>query len=93
MNDGPGERSRAAILGIIQAERGLHKSELVRRCGKAFGLELYGVDLVKTANGYSVIEVNCFPGYKGVPDGGRRIADFVVDRFEGRTGSAGEPGA
>lgn len=55
--------------------------ELVRRCGKLFGLELYGVDLVKTPKGYSVIEVNCFPGYKGVPQGGERIADFVMERL------------
>ncbi len=54
--------------------------DLVRRCGALFGLQLYGVDLVKTPRGYSVIEVNCFPGYKGVPDGGARIANFILDR-------------
>jgi ribosomal protein S6--L-glutamate ligase len=52
---------------------------LVRRCGEVFGLDLYGVDLVKTPKGYSVIEVNCFPGYKGVPQGGERISKFVLD--------------
>jgi glutathione synthase/RimK-type ligase-like ATP-grasp enzyme len=56
--------------------------DLVRRCGKLFGLELYGVDLVKTPKGFSVIEVNCFPGYKGVPEGGRRISDFILERAE-----------
>lgn len=55
--------------------------DLVRRCGKLFGLELYGVDLVKTPKGYSVIEVNCFPGYKGVPDGGERIAEFILGKM------------
>lgn len=54
--------------------------DLVRRCGKLFGLELYGVDLVKTPKGFSVIEVNCFPGYKGVPDGGKKISDFILER-------------
>jgi ribosomal protein S6--L-glutamate ligase len=53
---------------------------LVRRCGEVFGLGLYGVDLVKTPRGYSVIEVNCFPGYKGVPDAGRRICEFILER-------------
>ncbi|QQS46685.1 MAG: hypothetical protein IPM66_22805 [Acidobacteriota bacterium] len=53
-------------------------NDLIRRCGKLFGLELYGVDLIRTPKGYSVIEVNCFPGYKGVPQGGSRIADFVM---------------
>jgi ribosomal protein S6--L-glutamate ligase len=55
--------------------------DLVRRCGRLFGLQLYGVDLVKTPKGYSVIEVNCFPGYKGVPEGGRRIAEFILDSW------------
>ena len=53
--------------------------DLVRRCGKLFGLQLYGVDLVKTPKGYSVIEVNCFPGYKGVPGGGARISNFILE--------------
>ncbi len=53
--------------------------DLVQRCGKLFGLQLYGVDLVKTPKGYSVIEVNCFPGYKGVPQGGERISRFILD--------------
>lgn len=53
--------------------------DLVRRCGKLFGLQLYGVDLVKTPKGYSVIEVNCFPGFKGVPEGGERIANFILE--------------
>jgi len=53
--------------------------DLVRRCGQLFGLQLYGVDLVKTPKGYSVIEVNCFPGYKGVPQGGERISEFILE--------------
>jgi ribosomal protein S6--L-glutamate ligase len=57
--------------------------DLVRRCGKLFGLELYGVDLINTGSGFSVIEVNCFPGYKGVPQGGERIARFILDRASG----------
>jgi glutathione synthase/RimK-type ligase-like ATP-grasp enzyme len=55
--------------------------DLVRRCGEVFGLELYGVDLVNTPNGYAVIEVNCFPGYKGVPNGGQRIADHILQKL------------
>ena len=54
--------------------------DLVRRCGRVFGLELYGVDLVRTAKGFSVIEVNCFPGFKGVPEAGERISSFILER-------------
>ena len=52
----------------------------MRRSGQVFGLELYGVDLVKTPKGFSVIEVNCFPGFKGVPEGGEWITNFILDR-------------
>ena len=52
----------------------------MRRCGKLFGLDLFGVDLVKTPAGYSVIEVNCFPGYKGVPQAGERISKFILEQ-------------
>jgi ribosomal protein S6--L-glutamate ligase len=57
-------------------------ADMVRRCGEIFGLRLYGVDLVKTPKGFSVIEVNCFPGYKGVPQGGERISQFILENAE-----------
>lgn len=56
--------------------------DLVLSCGEIFGLRLYGVDLVKTPKGFSVIEVNCFPGYKGVPQGGERISRFILENAE-----------
>lgn len=52
--------------------------DLVHACGDITGLDLYGVDLVRTPTGYQVIEINCFPGFKGVPDAGRRMADHVL---------------
>lgn len=72
------EKEGTPVGGDAELER------LVRRCGELFGLELYGVDLVKTRDGYSVIEVNCFPGYKGVPRAGERICELVLER--GRRG-------
>jgi len=54
--------------------------EICLRCGELFGLELYGVDLIETADGPYVIEVNCFPGYKGVPDADRLLADYILSR-------------
>ncbi len=54
--------------------------ELALRCGRAFGLELYGVDCVETAAGPLVIEVNEFPNYTGVPRAGELLADHVLAR-------------
>ncbi len=36
--------------------------------GQALGLELYGVDVLYGRDGPVVVDVNAFPGYKGVPD-------------------------
>jgi ribosomal protein S6--L-glutamate ligase len=48
--------------------------DLCLRCGELFGQELYGVDLIESDDGPYVIEVNCFPGYKGVPEADRLLA-------------------
>ncbi len=50
---------------------------LVQRVGVAFGLELYGVDVAETADGPCVIDVNPLPGFRGVPDAGKRLADYI----------------
>ncbi len=39
-----------------------HGEELCRRVAKAIGLRLCGIDLLQTADGYVVGEVNCTPG-------------------------------
>ena len=51
---------------------------IARRCGPAFGLELYGVDIAEAEEGPCVLEVNAFPGYRGVPDAARRLTAHVL---------------
>jgi ribosomal protein S6--L-glutamate ligase len=46
-------------------------------CGAALGLGLYGLDVIETADGPVVVDVNTFPGYKGVPGAAPLIADYV----------------
>jgi glutathione synthase/RimK-type ligase-like ATP-grasp enzyme len=55
-------------------------TDLGRRCGRLFGLELFGVDCVPTEDGPLVIEVNDFPNYTNVPDADEELADYVVRR-------------
>jgi ribosomal protein S6--L-glutamate ligase len=50
---------------------------LARRCGELFGLGLYGVDCVETADGPVVIEVNEYPNYTGVPGADACLAALV----------------
>jgi ribosomal protein S6--L-glutamate ligase len=53
--------------------------EIARRCGKALGLRLYGVDILEAPDGLWVVDVNAFPGYRGVPAAAQRLADYIDD--------------
>jgi ribosomal protein S6--L-glutamate ligase len=54
------------------------------RCGEAFGLGLFGLDLIEGPDGPVVVDLNHFPGYKGVPGAAPLIADYVAGYAEGR---------
>jgi ribosomal protein S6--L-glutamate ligase len=60
--------------------------ELGRRCGRLFGLDLFGVDCIETDAGVLVIEINDYPNYTGVPEGSARLADYVLRRAAERKG-------
>lgn len=51
--------------------------EIALRCGRAFGLELYGLDLIVSDGHPYVVDVSDFPGFKGVPDAALRLADYI----------------
>lgn len=51
---------------------------IARRCGEVLGLGLYGLDVIESPDGPVVVDVNTFPGYKGVPDPAPRIAAYIA---------------
>lgn len=51
--------------------------QLSLRVGKVCGLGLYGLDIIESPRGPFVVDVNYFPGYKGVPDVAPLIADYI----------------
>jgi ribosomal protein S6--L-glutamate ligase len=51
--------------------------EIALRCGRALGLGLYGLDIAETPDGPVVVDLNYFPGYKGVPGIAPLIADYI----------------
>jgi ribosomal protein S6--L-glutamate ligase len=53
--------------------------ELAHKCGRVFGLRMFGVDCIITDAGPVIIEVNDFPNYSGVPEAARRLADLVLE--------------
>ena len=58
--------------------------DVALRCGQALGLGLYGIDLIESADGPVVVDLNYFPGYKGVPGAAPLIADYIEDYARGR---------
>jgi ribosomal protein S6--L-glutamate ligase len=58
--------------------------EIALRCGRAMGLGLYGIDLIESETGPVVVDLNYFPGYKGVPGAAPLIADYVEVYARGR---------
>jgi ribosomal protein S6--L-glutamate ligase len=51
--------------------------EIALRCGRAFGVELFGFDVVMSGGRPYVVDIQGFPGFKGVPDAALRLADYV----------------
>lgn len=54
------------------------------RVGEVCGLGLYGLDIIESPEGPFVVDVNYFPGYKGVPDAASMIADYIDDYAQGK---------
>lgn len=54
--------------------------EIALRAGEALGLGLYGLDVIESPDGPVVVDANYFPGYKGVPDAGTLIGEYLDER-------------
>lgn len=55
--------------------------DLARRVRAAFGLDLFGIDVVEGADGPAVVDVNYFPGYKGCQGNvAARIASVIQEQ-------------
>jgi ribosomal protein S6--L-glutamate ligase len=63
--------------------------EIVRQCGRAFGIDLYGVDIIESEGQPYVVDISSIPGFKGVPDAPRVLADYFRDAAE--RAARGEP--
>ncbi|HEV2669974.1 MAG TPA: hypothetical protein VGU74_02695 [Gemmatimonadales bacterium] len=63
--------------------------EIAGRCGRAFGAELYGVDIIESEGRPYVVDMSSIPGYKGVPDAPRLLAEYFYAAAE--RAARGEP--
>jgi ribosomal protein S6--L-glutamate ligase len=46
-------------------------------CGRALGIQMYGLDVIFSDDKPYVVDISSFPGFKGVPDAGLRLADYI----------------
>jgi len=56
--------------------------EIARRCGQAFGIDLYGVDIIESDGTPYVVDMNSIPGFKSVPDAPLRLAKYLYAAAE-----------
>ena len=56
--------------------------DIARGCGRAFGIDLYGLDVVLSAGRPYVVDVNKFGSYMGVPEASKRLADYIYAACE-----------
>jgi ribosomal protein S6--L-glutamate ligase len=52
--------------------------------GGVLGLEVYGVDLIRSEHGPVVVDVNGFPGFKRVPKAEHSLADYLLQAARAR---------
>ncbi len=53
--------------------------DIALRCGRAFGLGLYGIDIIESLDGPVVVDLNYSPGFRGVADAASPIARYIED--------------
>jgi len=54
-----------------------------RRVGQLLGLRCYGCDFVSGAAGWTLVDVNAFPGYKGAPGAPEALVDEIESAAKG----------
>ena len=74
---GPDQRPGASV------ELSADLRETALRCGEAFGISVYGIDVLRSHGAHWVVDMSAFPGFDGVPRAGRRVARRVIEDVMG----------
>jgi DNA-binding response OmpR family regulator/glutathione synthase/RimK-type ligase-like ATP-grasp enzyme len=78
----PGPAALMRSEGVEMVEVDAELRDIALTCGRACGLELWGVDVAMTKDVPHVIEVNDFPTYSGIPEAGALIAQHTLTRIQ-----------
>jgi ribosomal protein S6--L-glutamate ligase len=65
--------------------------EIAMRCGQAFGIDLYGVDIIESDGKPYVVDMCSMPGFKGVPDAASHLASYFYAYATAERATRGEP--
>jgi len=66
---------------LARVDRG-REPLFAQRCGRAFDIDLYGVDIIESDGKKYVVDMDSIPGYKGVPDAPRLLARYFYAAAE-----------
>ena len=61
---------------------------IMQEIGRAFNLRLYGVDLLMTERGPMIVDINSFPGFRGVPGADDALVALVEELGRERQAAA-----
>ena len=56
--------------------------DIARRCGRAFGIDLYSVDIIESEGKPYVVDMCSIPGCGGVPDAPQHLASYLLAAAE-----------
>jgi ribosomal protein S6--L-glutamate ligase len=71
-------KSYSSELQVEQFEVDRELTALARRVGSRLRLEIYGVDVLYGPAGPVVVDVNPFPGFRGIPDAAELAATYLL---------------
>ena len=61
--------------------------DIALRCAEAFGVELFGADVILSEGAPYLVDIHSFPGFKGVPDAALRLADYIFSAADRERGT------
>lgn len=71
-----GTGGRPALREVFDPDPGLRR--VAELCGSAFGLRLYGIDVLEAGDRSVVVDVNDYPNYTGIAEAPRAIAAMAI---------------
>jgi ribosomal protein S6--L-glutamate ligase len=72
----------AAPLPLLSVDDPLR--EIALRCGRVFGLSVYGLDVIEGPGGPVIVDVDHAPGFAGIAAAPAALARHIADVLEGR---------